>query len=160
MLSVSLIPKSITISASWTNATATAFWQAYMANFSSWMAPNITASSLCMYQVSPDGTFGLQARSGNDKIGRDQESFAWPLLKKKHPELKQYPLIDANYPGGGAAMRKMWATNVSRQLFINAALQKLHEQGFHGYNLVGTTMTSRFCHTVFSLQASISVAGH
>ena len=89
-----------------------------------------------MYQVSPDGTFGLQARSGNDKIGRDQESFAWPLLKKKHPELKQFPLIDANYPGGGAAMRKMWATNASRQLFINAALQKLHEQGFHGYNLV------------------------
>ena len=32
-------------------------------------------------------------------------------------------------------MRKMWSTNASRRLFINAALAKLHEQGYDGYNL-------------------------
>jgi hypothetical protein len=46
--------------------------------------------------------------------------------------LRQLPLIDANYPGGAAAMKRMWATAASREAFVDAALAKLKQQGYAG----------------------------
>lgn len=93
------------------------------------MRPNLTAVSLCMYRVEKDGSFGYQPSN----IGKSQEKFGVPRFKQTG--VKQYPLIDANYPGGGAAMRKMWSTNVTRTAFIDSAIQKLKEQGLDGYNM-------------------------
>jgi hypothetical protein len=36
---------------SWDGHSGPAFWDAYMANFTAWMQPNVTAVSLCMYEV-------------------------------------------------------------------------------------------------------------
>ena len=46
--------------------------------------------------------------------------------------LRQFPLIDANYPGGGAAMRKMFASNASRAHFIDGAMAKLKQHKYDG----------------------------
>ena len=67
------------------------------------------------------------------RVGLDQERWGVPIFREAG--VKQIPLIDANYPGGGAAMRTMMATNGSRRVFIEAALAKLKEQRFDGYNL-------------------------
>ena len=45
---------------------------------------------------------------------------------------RQFPLIDANYPGGGAAMRKMFASNASRAHFIDGAMAKLKQHKYDG----------------------------
>jgi hypothetical protein len=53
---------------SWTDATGPAFWAAYGKNFSKWMRPNVTAVSLCMYEVRPDGRFDYQVRRRSVKV--------------------------------------------------------------------------------------------
>jgi hypothetical protein len=42
------------------------------------------------------------------RVGLDQERWGVPIFREAG--VKQIPLIDANYPGGGAAMRRMMAT--------------------------------------------------
>jgi hypothetical protein len=118
---------------SWDNTTGPQFWNEYYANFTQWIRPNVTAVSLCMYQVRPDGSFDYQIHGASSHVGLDQERWGVPLFKQAG--VKQYPLIDANYPGGAAAMHKMMATNASRGQFIDAAITKLKQQGFNGYNL-------------------------
>ncbi len=118
---------------SWDNTTGPMFWDEYYKNFTTWMQPNVTAVSLCMYQVRPDGSFDYQVHGASTHVGLNQERWGVPLFRKAG--MKQYPLIDANYPGGAAAMHTMMATNASRGRFIRAAIAKLKEQQFQGYNL-------------------------
>lgn len=105
-----------------------AFWDAYMRNFSTWMRPNVTAVSLCMYEVAPDGSFRTQIHGSQTRIGSNQERWGVPRFRSAGVAL--VPLIDANYPGGGAAMRTMMATNASRERFIQAAVAKLVAQRY------------------------------
>ena len=151
---------------SWDNITGTAFWDAYLHNFTTTMRKSVTAVSLCMYQVSKDGTFNYQMRGTQAHIGFNQER--WGVPRFKRTGVKQYPLIDANYPGGGDAMRSMWATNASRKVFIDAAMAKLQDQWYDGYNLDievgasdgkggGLIFVTEFATTLHSVGAALSV---
>ena len=118
---------------SWDNTTGPMFWNEYYKNFTTWIRPNVTAVSLCMYQVRPDGSFDYQVHGASNHVGLNQEKWGVPLFRKAG--VKQFPLIDANYPGGATAMHTMMATNASRSRFIRAAVAKLNQQHFQGYNL-------------------------
>ena len=116
------------------NESNTTVWDEYLTNFTTWMRPNVSSVSLCMYRVETDGSFGYQdAPHSRPHTGQNQEKFGVPRFRKTG--VKQYPLIDANYPGGNLAMHKMFASNASRAMFINGAMAKLAEQKFDGYNL-------------------------
>ena len=78
-----------------------------------------------------DGSFGYQDEPyGPARCGQNQEA---QVPKIRATGLRQYPLIDCH--AGIDAVRLMMATKTSRATFITAAVSKMKEQGFDGYNL-------------------------
>lgn len=116
---------------------------------------DITEVSWLAYDLDLDGTFGYFAHGEENSDGQscgavNENGISY--IVSKRPALPQYPLLGVHPDGNISTVEIMILNETKRAAFIDTAVNKMLELGFHGYNVdmeVGEGSSNWFTATAY-----------